>query len=60
MPWSEFIRTHEHVLGAAHLFTAGVLKSTGLVTYYVLLFFMQIDTRRVHVSGITTQAHGAG
>jgi len=53
MPWSEFIRTHQDVLAAADFFTTEVLTSVGLVTYYVL-FFMHIDTRRVHIAGITT------
>ncbi len=44
MPWSEFIRSHQHVLAAADFFTVEVLTSIGLVTYYVL-FFIHIDTR---------------
>ena len=52
MPWSEFIRSHQDVLAAADFFTADVMTSIGLVTYYVL-FFMHIDTRRVHIAGIT-------
>jgi putative transposase len=40
------------VLAAADFFTAEVLTSIGLVTYYVL-FFMHIDTRRVHIAGVT-------
>ncbi len=52
MPWSEFIRSHQNVLAAADFFTADVLTSIGLVTYYVL-FFMHVDTRRVCIAGIT-------
>jgi hypothetical protein len=52
MPWSEFIRTHQDVLAAADFFTTEVLTSVGLVTYYVL-FFMHIDTRCVHIAGIS-------
>ena len=58
MPWSEFIRTHQDVLTAADFFTAEVLTSVGLVTYYVL-FFMHIYTSRVHVAGITPYPHEA-
>jgi putative transposase len=56
MPWSEFIRAHQDVLAAADFFTAEVLTSFGLVTYYVL-FFMHIDSRRVHIAGITQYFH---
>jgi transposase InsO family protein len=52
VPWSEFIRSHQDVLAAADFFTAEVMTSIGLVTYYVL-FFLHIDTRRVHIAGIT-------
>ena len=53
LSWSEFIRSHQDVLAAADFFTVEVLQSVGLVTYYVL-FFMHLDTRRVHIAGITT------
>ena len=56
MPWSEFIRTHQDVLAAGDFFTAEVLTSVGIVTYYVL-FFMHIDTRRVHIAGVTQYPH---
>ena len=52
VPWSEFIRAHQEVLAASDFFTTEVITSVGLVTYYVL-FFMHLDTRRVHVAGIT-------
>ena len=56
MPWSELIRAHHDVLAAADFFTAEVLTSFGLVTCYVL-FFMHIDSRRVHIAGITQYPH---
>jgi hypothetical protein len=40
------------VLAGADFFTVEVLTWRGLVTYYVL-FFIQIDTRRVSLGGIT-------
>ena len=52
LSWAEFIRTHQHVMAAADFFTAEVMTPAGLLTYYVL-FFMHVDTRRLHVAGIT-------
>jgi putative transposase len=56
LSWSEFIRMHQDVIAAADFFTAEVMTSIGLVTYYVL-FFMHLDTRRVHIAGMTTSPH---
>src|SRR5262245_38029149 len=50
--WPAFIRTHLARLAGADLFTAEVLTLPGLVTYYVL-FFIQLDSRRVDIAGIT-------
>ena len=52
LSWSEFIRMHQDVIAAADFFTAEVMTSIGLVTYYVLCF-MHLDTRRVHIAGMT-------
>jgi hypothetical protein len=41
-----------NVLAGCDLFTVEVLTWRGLVTYYVL-FFLQLETRRVSVAGIT-------
>jgi putative transposase len=56
LSWSEFIAVHQDVIAAADFFTAEVMTSIGLVTYNVL-FFMHLDTRRVHIAGITTSPH---
>ncbi len=50
--WKAFIRAHMAVLAATDFFTAEVLTLRGLVTYYVL-FFIQPESRRVEVAGIT-------
>ena len=50
--WRAFIRTHMEVLWATDFFTAEVWTMHGLVTYYVL-FVMHLETRRVHVAGVT-------
>jgi hypothetical protein len=50
--WRDFIRAHMDVLVGTDFFTAEVLTLKGLVTYYVL-FFIQLETRRVCLAGIT-------
>ena len=50
--WKDFIRAHMAVLVATDFFTVEVLTLKGLVTYYVL-FFIQLESRRVCLAGIT-------
>ena len=50
--WSEFIRTHMDVLWATDFFTTEVWTLGGLVTYYIL-FFIHLETRHVHIAGVT-------
>ena len=50
--WTEFIRSNRAVLAATAFLSVEVLTLGGLLTYYVL-FFIQIETRRVEVAGIT-------
>ena len=50
--WKDFIRAHMDVLVGTDFFTVEVLTLKGLVTYYVL-FFIQLESRRVCVAGIT-------
>jgi hypothetical protein len=50
--WKEFLATHMNVIAGCDLFTVEVLSWRGLVTYYVL-FFLHLETRRVHIAGIT-------
>jgi transposase InsO family protein len=50
--WRDFIRAHMDVLAGTDFFTVEVLTLKGLVTYYVL-FFIQLETRRVCLAGIT-------
>jgi len=49
--WKEFISAHLAVLAGADFFTVEVLTWRGLATYYVL-FFLQLETRRVSLAGI--------
>src|SRR2546425_11284232 len=46
------IRTHMDVLVATDFFTAEVWTLGGLVTYYVL-FFIHLESRKVHMAGVT-------
>src|SRR5262245_21003387 len=50
--WPAFIRTHLALLAGTDFFTAEVLTLRGLVTYYVL-FFINLESRRVAIAGIT-------
>jgi len=51
--WHDFIKSHEDVLAACDFFTTEVITRTDLITCYVL-FFIHIGTRKVHITGITT------
>jgi hypothetical protein len=50
--WRDFIRAHMEVLARTDFFTMEVFTLIGLVTYYVL-FFIQLETPRVCLAGIT-------
>ncbi len=50
--WREFIRSHLDLLWATDFFSTEVWTLGGLVTFYVL-FFIKLDTREVHIAGMT-------
>jgi hypothetical protein len=50
--WKDFISAHMAVLAGSDFFTVEVLTWRGLATYYVL-FFLNLETRRVTLAGIT-------
>jgi transposase InsO family protein len=50
--WKEFIKRHKDVLWATDFFTHDILTITGIRTYYIL-FFIHLETRRIHISGMT-------
>jgi putative transposase len=52
MNWKDFIQRHMAVMAGIDFFTVEVLTWRGLATYYVL-FFLQLETRRVTIAGIT-------
>ena len=55
--WHDFIRRHIKTVWACDFFTKKVWTIRGLVEYYVL-FFIHIETRRVHVAGMTPNPDG--
>jgi putative transposase len=50
--WKDFLAAHMNVLAGCDFFTVEVLSWRGLVTYFVL-FFLNPESRRVHIAGIT-------
>lgn len=56
--WREFIRSHMEVLWTTDFFSTEVWTLGGLVTFYVL-FFIKLDTREVHIAGITSNPNAA-
>lgn len=55
--WKEFLRRHWELIVAADFFTVEVWTSKGLRRYLVL-FFMDLVTRKVTVAGIASRANG--
>ena len=58
MAWGTFLKAHLGEIAAADLFTVEVLTLTGLVRY-VVLFVIDIKTRRVQIAGIVREPYGA-
>jgi hypothetical protein len=58
LPWAAFLRAHWAAIAAADSFSGEVLTQGGLVRYLVL-FVIELKTRRVHVAGVTCRADGA-
>src|SRR3954470_1117085 len=50
--WKDFIASHMAILAGTDFFTVEVLTWRGLATYYVL-FFIQLESRRVSLAGLT-------
>jgi putative transposase len=50
--WASFIRQHREVLRATDFFTTEIWTRWGLTTYYVL-FFIQVQRRRIVLGGIS-------
>jgi transposase InsO family protein len=55
--WKEFLRRHWEALVAADFFTVEVWTRRGL-TRFVVLFLIDLSTRRVEIAGVAAQANG--
>ena len=55
--WKEFIRQHWALMGAADFFTIEVWTLAGLQRF-VVLFFLDLSSRRVQLGGIAARANG--
>ena len=55
--WKEFLDRHWDQLVATDFFTVEVWTCSGL-TRFVVLFFMDLSTRRVEIGGIASSANG--
>jgi putative transposase len=58
MPWKTFLKAHWGAIAAADFFSVEVLTRGGLVRYLVL-FVIDLKTRRVHIAGVTCAPDGA-
>ena len=57
IPWKTFLQAHWAGMAAADLFTVEVLTLAGLRRYLVL-FVIELKTRRVKIAGIHPQPYG--
>jgi putative transposase len=55
--WKEFLRRHWDQIIAADFFTVEVWTCTGL-TRFMVLFFIDLSSRRVEIGGIASSANG--
>ena len=55
--WQEFLRQHWELIVATDFFTIEVWTAKGLQRF-IVLFFIELSTRRVEVTGISAAANG--
>src|SRR6266513_1049499 len=55
--WKEFLTRHWEQIVASDFFTIEVWTPTGLQRF-IVLFFMEISTRRVEIGGVASKANG--
>jgi hypothetical protein len=55
--WKEFLKTHWDQIIATDFFTTEVWTCSGL-TRFIILFFMDVSTRKVEIGGIAHKRNG--
>jgi hypothetical protein len=55
--WKEFLSRQQEVIVAADFFTIGAWTRHGL-TRFLVLFLIDLSTRRVEIAGVTRSASG--
>jgi putative transposase len=55
--WKEFLSRHKEVIVAADFFTVEAWTPNGL-TRFLVLFFIDLSSRRVEIAGLARQANG--
>ncbi len=55
--WAEFLKRHWELIVCADFFTTEIWTAKGL-TRYLVLFFMDLSTRKVEIAGIASRANG--
>ena len=55
--WTEFLKQHWELIVAADFFTTEIWTAKGL-TRYLVLFFIDLSTRKVEIAGIASRANG--
>jgi transposase InsO family protein len=58
MSWKTFLKAHFGMIAATDFFTVEVLTLRGLVRY-VVWFVIDLESRRVHIAGLTRHPHDA-
>jgi hypothetical protein len=58
MPWKTFLQAHFGVIAATDFFTVEVLTLGGIVRY-VVWFVIDLESRRVHIAGVSSDPHDA-
>ena len=56
--WAEFLQTHWDVISATDFFAVDIWTGRGL-TRFVVLFVIELSTRRVAITGITSDPDSA-